>query len=307
MKREGALQGEDDVRTDPLLAVFIAIISLLTVSLPVMATPLEERYVESRDRFTAQFKKSTAAGDEGPALAELERQMRAIIGPADIEGFPKQGTINLPTLRTDPDLDQIDGLRFDAKGESLVITTKSLLAHYLTHHPSLPRTMGELAKDGDFYRHVFHADAGVTPSVEIPVTGPGHLSLVHAFLGVSSQDIGPLIPRELFVLHARGNRIFIVTAPATAAVPPIPRCGDEWEQHDRKSATAYETYRTSGLTDKKSFDDYLRYREEGFQAFHRCFAEEAPKRPFFEVLTQQAQSIVDRLQRARVAHDNDRR
>jgi len=293
------------VRTYPLLAVLIAIISLLTGCRPMMATFLVERYVDSRDRFTAQSKKSTAAGDEGPALTELERQMRAIIGPVRIEGFPGGGTINLPTLRTDPDLDQIDGLRFDAKGKLLVITTKPLLAHYLTRHPSLPGTMGELAKSGDFYRRVFHADAGVTPFVEVPVTGPGHLSLVHAFLGVSSQDIGPLIPRELFVLLATGNRILIVTAPAAVAIPPIPRCRNEWEKHDRKSAAAYETYRSSGLTDDKAFDDYLRYREEGFEAFHRCFAGESLKRPFFETLTQQAQSIVDRLQRAGVAHDNE--
>ncbi len=160
---------------------------------------LEETYLETRDGLIRQFEKSEQPVDERPALTELEKQMRTIVGPVRIEGFSGQGNINLLTLKTESGYAQVDGLRFDSKHETLFVTTQGLFKHYLSEHPELPQAIIAISKDEDFYRRVFHADAGIMHYAEVPVECADGQSFAQAFLGVSGQDIGPFIPNEMFV------------------------------------------------------------------------------------------------------------
>src|SRR5206468_12051671 len=78
----------------------------------VAASP-EEKYFETRDNFIREFEKASTPIDslaeqdqhaldekDRHALAELEKQLKAIVGPVNVEGFPKEGKINLETLKT---------------------------------------------------------------------------------------------------------------------------------------------------------------------------------------------------------------
>ncbi|MBN2397594.1 MAG: hypothetical protein JXI32_04375 [Deltaproteobacteria bacterium] len=291
----------------PALVLFLSLVCLLIASaaepagnVSAAASPaasLEERYIASRDGFIRQFAQATDPVADRPALAELERQMRAVVGPVTIEGFPGQGRINLLTLRPEPGFAQVDGLRFDSDGEALVVTTEVLLNRYLAERPELPKTVSELSKTGDFYRRVFHADAGVVCYTDVPVRSGEDGSFAHAALGVSAQDIGPFIPDEIFVFVTRGNRVLLVSAPAAVAITEIPECRSEWDRFAKKRDEALHIYRSSQLEDRKAFENSLRYGEQGFEAYRRCYEREAQNRPFFPSLKRQAQSIVDRLQR----------
>src|SRR5439155_203123 len=257
--------------------------SCLSAPMTLVAASLEEKYFETRDNFIRQFEKSidpdwmTAMKKDEHALAELEKQLKAIVGPVNVEGFPKEGKINLETLQNgDLGFGQVDGLRFSAKQEYLFVTTDNILKKYLTGQPKLPKDLAELSRTGEFYTRAFTAGEAVTYFAEIPVKSANGKSYVRAFLGLTAQDIGPFIPKEIFVFVTKGNRILAVQSPAATEITEIPQCRSEWERFARKKSDAYEVYRSSGLTNEKAFDEGVQHIEQqGFEAYQRCYDREA--------------------------------
>src|SRR5207249_5492071 len=278
----------------------------------LVAASAEEKYFETRDNFIREFEKASTPLDslaeqdahaldekDEHALAELEKQLKAIVGPVNVEGFPKEGKINLETLQNgDLGFGQVDGLRFSAKQEYLFVTTDNILKKYLTGQPKLPKDLAELSRTGEFYTRAFTAGEAVTYFAEIPVKSANGKSYVRAFLGLTAQDIGPFIPKEIFVFVTKGNRILAVQSPAATEITEIPQCRSEWERFARKKSDAYEAYRSSGLTNEKAFDEGVQHIEQqGFEAYQSCYDREAKNQKFFAPLKKQAQSIVDRLLR----------
>src|SRR5438093_12311634 len=141
----------------------------MSAPMTMLAASLEEKYFETRDNFIRQSEKSidpdwmTAMKKDEHALAELEKQLKAIVGPVNVEGFPKEGKINLETLQNgDLGFGQVDGLRFSAKQEYLFVTTDNILKKYLTGQPKLPKDLAELSRTGEFYTRAFTAGDGGT-------------------------------------------------------------------------------------------------------------------------------------------------
>lgn len=274
---------------------FISLVSVLTASSVLGAASLEDKYIKTRNDFIRQFKKATPPDDRA-ALAKLEKQIRTIVGPLKIEGFPGQGKINLLTLeKSDLGFGQVDGLRFDSGQTSNFVTTTNLLKHYLTEHSKLPKDLHDISSAGDFYSLVFHSDAAVTYFVKLPIKPSANGQYSHAFLGVTAQDIGPFIPKEIFVFVSKGDQIRISTAPVAVKLEQIPKCKSEWERFSKKKAEAYEVYLSSQLKNQKAFNDSVRAEEQGFKAYCQCYERESKNQQFFAPLTKQAQSIADRL------------
>src|SRR4030095_1165076 len=207
----------------------------------VAASP-EEKYFETRDNFIREFEKTPTPLDglaeqdqhaldekDRHALAELEKQLKAIVGPVNVEGFPKKGKMNLLTLQKDYGFGQVDGLRFSAKQEYLFVTTDNVLKKYLAGQPELPKDLAELSKTGEFYVRAITAESAVTYFAEIPVKSANGKSYVRAFLGLTAQDIGPFIPKDIFVFVTKGNRILAAQSPTATEITEIPQCRHEWE------------------------------------------------------------------------------
>src|SRR6476620_12185966 len=173
----------------------------------VAASP-EEKYFETRDNFIREFEKTSTPLDslaeqdqdalnekDRHALAELEKQLKAIVGPVNVEGFPKEGKINLLTLENDYGFGQVDGLSFSAKQEELFVTTDTILKKYLAGQPELPKDLAELSKTGEFYVRAITAEAAVTYFAEIPVKSANGKSYVHAFLGLLLKKFAPSLQK----------------------------------------------------------------------------------------------------------------
>ncbi len=278
----------------------LALVGCWPAPMTLVAASPEEKYFETRDNFIRQFEKASVPIDvldekDRHALAELEKQLKPIIGPVNVEGFPKEGKINLLTLESDYGFGQIDGLRSSSGQEELFVTTDNILKKYLAGQPELPKDLAELSRTAEFYSCAFTSGAAVTYFAEIPVKSPNGKSDVRAFLGLTAQDIGPFIPKDIFVFVTNGNRILAVQSPAAAEITEIPQCRNEWEKFAKKKADAMEVYRSSGSNNQKTSDESVQYEEQGFEAYHRCYEREAKNQKFFASLEKQAQSIVDRL------------
>ena len=292
-----------------MVKAFVSIISLLLciTGQSETASP-QDKYIETRDEFIRQF--STADSPEAnsyekvhpkleKALSKLEKQLQLIIGPVDVTHFPKRGKINLETLdQGDGGFGQVDGLRFDSKHEVLFVTTTGLLNAYLQQHrEKLPTELVNLAKAEEFYSLALDWNAAVIHFAEVPVRTANDKSFAYVFLGLWAQDIGPFPPKNLFVFFTNGDRVFVVSTEVTSNIDQIAECKDVWDEFKKKSDAANAAYQTSELTAQKADEDMQRYQEEGFRAYCRCFEQRAKMEPFFKQLTEQAQTLVDNLQK----------
>ena len=141
-----------------------------------------------------------------------------------------------------------------------------------------------LSKHEAFYSHVFALDSATLYYAEIPVENAKEQAYVHAFLGMTAQDIGPFIPNTLYAFVSTGNQIRVIKEFLKEELTDIQKCRAEWDKFEQKMLDP-------------DIEDAFQYREQGFEAYRTCFEEELSNHPRFKALQEQAQSIVDRLQK----------
>ena len=228
------------------------------------------------------------------ALQTLEKQLRSIIGPVSIPGFPRQGTINLQSLyRGDGGFDQLDGLRFGSERNVLFVTTEALLKDFLNRNRAFPENLRLLSESEKFYSRVFDWDSAFMLFAEIPVHLPEGFSFARAFLILNGQDIGLFVPESVVVFAKKRDRIFLVES--EARISQIRSCKNEWEKSYKKASEALARYHSSRLTDKKAFEDYVGLEEQAFKTYRSCFGRSVRNTADFLRLTARADSVVDRL------------
>jgi hypothetical protein len=256
------------------------------------------QYIKNRDEFIQRFEKNFPTESElSQANAELEKQLKIIIGRIKIDGTPMQedsSTIYL--IKGDVGFGQVDGLIKHANGEYIFVTTLELLHYYLKQNKELPQDLKLLSKSEEIYSRTLSADAAVSNFGEIPIKSTPNNTYVYAFLGLSAQDIGPFIPRDVFVFFMQGNHVFFVSSPVKQRIRQIPECKSEWDKFASKSSAALAKYHASGLNDEGAFNENIQYEKEGYKAYQSCFAKRANAQPFFTTLIDQVQTIVDRIQ-----------
>lgn len=115
------------------------------------AATLEDAYIAARDAAIVKIKAAEDAKKRGPmdgtgdriladeaqAQAELEKQMRAIIGPIVIKGMTGEAKLNLDSLSEgDEGFGILDGMVYgglDAKTR-VIVATDSLFRRWLKQH-----------------------------------------------------------------------------------------------------------------------------------------------------------------------------
>ena len=237
------------------------------------------------------------------ARAALEHQLRSIIGPSRLQGFPGLGKSNLASLFSgDEDFGLLDGLVFASKNDKMhvLVTTRSLLDHWLRAQKdsqsgleAVPGQIEAALNSDAFYTQALETDAAFSKYATLPIAKPPQATFAVALLGGRSQDIGPLTPDEIVIAVVGAERVFVFTAPADARIKPMPACMEIWHASERKAKEVLAAYTASDPKDQKPFDEYSRTQAIGDEAFRRCYAENASRDPQFAVLTRQAQVLID--------------
>jgi hypothetical protein len=293
------------------MKALLVLVALVLPGIGHAASP-EENYVAARN---AHIKALAAAGQRGApdkereaqqnrALADLEKQIRRLVGRTGLKDIKGDGRINLEGLiEGDMEFGMLDGLVYEAKdGKTrIVVTTQNLLKNWLAEHRAMrdrdvpiPQGMAPALRWAPFYTRALGGGAAFGSFAEIPVGGAdGGFST--ALLVARAQDIGPRSPRELVVPVIRGPRVFIVTAPAKAAIAAIPECEAIWPELKTKTDAGLAAYRASGMNDQTILERNRRMEDEADASYMRCFAERAPRDPNFKTIAAQAQAIVDAL------------
>ncbi|HEY6255860.1 MAG TPA: hypothetical protein VIY51_08715 [Xanthobacteraceae bacterium] len=293
---------------------------------PARAAP-EDRYVASREAAIKKLKLIYDGGDndagtkaEDAALAALEAQMRAILGPLHYSGFGP-AKLNLDSLSAgDEGFGMLDGLRFDAdigkNGEPagkqdtdgkyveprahIIVTTQTLFARWLRAHKhwwdkglkNVPQQIGAALKDESFYTQAISTDSAVVSFGGLPIAKPASAVLAYAMLAGRTQSEVPDAADEVFVAAIAADRVYV----AYGSIEPkmqIPACDAIWADYNKRSEEADEALREKRIN-KKTYDKLGNLRDQGEAAFKRCFIARAPKQPAFADATKQAQALLEK-------------
>ena len=293
------------------LAVIAVAAALLSSDASAQSNP-EARYIAARDAYIAKFKRADKAGkyddnvgkEEEVARADLAKQLLAIIGPVEIGGVPNTGKLSVDTLLySDVGFGGLDGLVYgnDDDKVHVVVTTETLLTRWLTAHrnwwknDNVPQDAAGAFRSMSFYTQGVSADAAVIQYAELPVAKNAKAKAVFAMLNARTQDGSPDVPDEIFVSAVQGGLAFVGFAATEAKVGPIPVCEAVRADLVKQSEKMFEAYQKSNLKDKKAFDKSTVLREEGDNAFRKCFSTAAPKEPAFAAVVKQAQSLYERF------------
>ncbi len=269
-------------------------------SLEDRQTSLEDRYVASRDAAIKKLKPLYDTGRmddagtkaEDAARADLEAQLRTILGPLHYTGFGS-GKLNLGSLyEGDEGFGSLDGLRFEAKigvnGETaggkdkhgnyiepkahIVVTTQTMFARWLRAHKdwwdksanNVPQQISAALENENFYTQAFSTGSAVVKFSDLPIATPGSTTFAYAMLAARTQSEIPEAADEVYVSALANGKVYV----AYSSIEPkvhIPAC---------------DAVRTD--FSKKSED-----------AFKRCFSERAPKQAAFGEAKKQAQSLLE--------------
>lgn len=286
------------------LAVPLAMLTLCLSGVLLAQATSESAYSAAKDSairsLTARVKRGEAFAKYKPAhdsaLKELERRLRVIIGPFEATGFPGPGHINTDDLFPE-DLGSggLDGLMYETADHTsnVLVTTRSLLATWLTQvGRGIPRDPITALRDPDLYTFAINTEAAVSRYATIPVADASRLGVVAAMLVIRAQDDGPLTPDEVIVSVVRGSRVFIVTVPTAAKIPPPPACLAVWHSIIALSAAQREAYLRSNITDSTALDHAIRGDYASDVAYRGCYGERVPRDPAFQKIVVQVQAIV---------------
>ncbi|MGY3444126.1 hypothetical protein [Bradyrhizobium sp. USDA 4473] len=299
---------------------------ILVLSHARAASP-EDRYIAARDAAIAKFAKLSndnkidEAADKAEAAARdgLKAQLAAILAEPSRPGFaPAQ--LNLDTLyKGDMGFGMLDGLRFDADtgrdgtriGEKradgsfvepkahIVVTTEALFTRWLHEHKTwwdkasknVPQQVEAALKFEGLYTQAISTDAAVINFNALTVTKPASASLTYGFLAGRTQDSTPEAADEVFVAVLANGKFYIAYGEIEPTVK-VPACTAIHADYNKKADDAADKLARKQIT-RKEYDKLGDLRQQGDDAFKRCFVQQAPQQPAFTEATKQAQALLD--------------
>jgi hypothetical protein len=309
------------------LYVFAAICCVVTLSGAHAAPPaatLEDRYIAARDAAIDQISKlyDVEKSDEGArkaeeaARGELRAQMKAILAEPDRKGFAPP-ELNLDAFyRGDLGFGMLDGLRFDAEtgrnGEKagsgadgkyvqprahIIITTEHLFARWLRAHKdwwsngNVPQQPGAALKHESFYTQAISTDAAVINFGALPIATPAGATFAYGFLAGRTQDAIPDEAGEVFASARANGKVYIAYGSIDPKVQ-VPACSAMRAGYNKRAELADEKFRLKQI-DRKAYDKLGDLRQQGEDAFRRCFTEQAPRQASFAAAVKQAQALLE--------------
>ncbi|SDM93487.1 hypothetical protein [Afipia sp. GAS231] len=288
----------------------------------------EDRYIAARDAAIAKISKlydakkdDEAEKAEKAAGPDLFAQMKAILAEPDRKGFGP-AKLNLDAYsKGDQGFGLLDGLRYDSlvgengekAGENgadgkyvepkshIIVTTQSLLERWLRGHKDWwgkntadvknvsPQTATAL-KEEAFYTQAISTDAAVINFNELPIAKPTSATLAVAMLSGRTQDTAPEAADEVFVSALANGKAYVAYSTIKPKVE-IPACLAIKADYNKKAEKAGDDLNSNRIG-KKAYDKLPDFRQQGEDAYKKCFTQRAPQQPSFAEATRQAQVLL---------------
>jgi hypothetical protein len=265
---------------------------LLALSLAAggaLAASPEAAYLAARDKAVAEVKALEAAkasesainAAQDRALADLTKRLKEVVGPVSVKGFPPPDQLNIALSVYQQGYGSLDGLfSYGKADQALLVTTRALLTSWLEgkgkeedNELRLPQDVVAAARQDNFYTFSISSDAAFSKYADLPVTKPTGADLAVATFGVFAQATGPWPPDAIVATVVKSERFFVAEI-RRKPIGKIPACEALWAKAKRAGPDA---------------------EEEADRDYRACFNARAPKERFLAGLTEEAQTLVDRL------------
>jgi hypothetical protein len=292
------------------------------------AAPLspEDRYIATRDAAIGKFSPLYDAGAlddaatkaEAAAFADLLVQMKAILSEPARKGFGP-AKLNIETFyKGDEGFGTLDGLRFDAElgksGEKaggngadgkyvepkshIIVTTQTLFERWLLAHKdwwdkgakNVPQRIGSALKDESFYTQAISSGSAVINFNLLPMVKPATATFAYGILAGRTQSEIPDEADEVFVSALADGKVYVAYGSIDPEVK-IAECIAIRTDYNKRSETAEDDLRFNKIS-QKAYDKLGNLRQQGEDAFRRCFTRRAPQQPSFAAATRQAQALL---------------
>src|SRR5665213_1017016 len=302
-------------------AIFVGMFSIAHA-----ASSPEDRYIAARDAAIKKFSPMYDAGAlddaankaEAAAFADLGMQMSGILKETARKGFgPAKLTIET-FYKGDEGFGMLDGLRFDAElgknGEKagangadgkyveprshIIVTTQTLFERWLHGHKdwwdkglkNVPQQIGAALKDESFYTQAISSGAAVINFDALPLAKPASAIFTYGILAGRTQSEIPDAADEVFVSALANGKVYIAHGSIDPEVK-IAECIAIRTDFNKRSEQAEDDFRFKKI-DQKAYDRLGNLRQQGEDAFRRCFTRRAPRQASFAEATRQAQALL---------------
>ena len=311
---------------------FAAILGFATACLIGMlssadAAPLspEDRYIAARDAAIAKVAKlyddksdkAAQKVDDG-VRADLLAQMKAIVGDTGCRGFGPVKLSLLSLYKGDDTFGALDGLRFESQlGENgekagrngangkyveprafIIVTTLPLFERWLRGHEEwwgdtakdVPQKLAAALKDETFYTTTFPNGSAMVSFGTLPIAKPATATFSHAMLGARTQSDIPNEADEVYVAALANGKAYIASSTIKPKVQ-VPACIAIRKSYDKKAEKAADDLQFNRI-DKEAYDKLGDIRQQGEDAYKKCFSERVAQQPSFVQATKQAQALL---------------
>jgi hypothetical protein len=286
----------------------------------------EDRYIATRDAAIGKLSPLYDAGAlddaatkaEAAAFADLLAQMKAILKEPARKGFG-EAKLNIETFyKGDEGFGTLDGLRFDAElgksGEKagsngadgkyvepkahIIVTTQSLFERWLLAHKdwwdkgakNVPQRIGSALRDESFYTQAISSGSAVINFNLLPLAKPANATFTYGILAGRTQSDIPDAADEVFVSALADGKVYVAYGSIDPEVK-IAECIAIRAGFNKRSEAADEDLRFKKISEK-AYDKLGNLRQQGEDAFRRCFTRRAPQQPSFAEATRQAQALL---------------
>jgi len=270
----------------PQIAAFVFLVGLTsgTQSAPAGDTAA---YLAARDRYIGEYKSRPEYSPTDQPLVDLEHRLKAIIPPWQAPGFPAEGRINLDTLQQDLGFGNLDGLRYEAGGTEVIVTTPALARNWMADHnggSDIAQPLKAAIRSDELMGSVRVPDEGWFYFGEVPVKISGGTGAV---LLATDTDSGFVDdghgngsgPKYLLATVLRDDRVFVARQKLAINVSYQPTCGNQY----RKESASHNAPQIQVPT------------EQAVSDFRACFAPHLHEQPKYDAIQKQAQALVDLL------------
>jgi hypothetical protein len=309
-----------------LCAVTCFIVMLSHASAAPLKPSLEDRYITTRDAAIERLQPIYDAGNaddaankaEDAVRVDLGAQMTAILGALKYTGFGP-AKLNLDTLyKSDEGFGMLDGFLFDAETgmtgakaggndaggkyvaprSHIIVTTPTMFERWLHAHKdwwdkdlkNVPQQIGAALKDGSFYTQAISTGAAAINFNDLPIAKPAAAISAYAMLAGRTQSEIPDEADEVFVSAITKDRVYIAYGSIEPKVK-IAACIAIRTGYNKRAEQGEDDFRFKKI-DKKAYDRLGNLRQQGEDAFKRCFTQRAPQQPSFAQATRQAQELL---------------
>ena len=124
----------------------------------------------------------------------------------------------------------------------------------------------------------------------LPIAKPVSATFAYGFLAARTQSDIPNAADEVFVSALANGKVYIAYGSITPKVE-VAACLAIRAGYNKKAEEADDKFRSQKI-DRKTYDKLGDFRQQGEDAYKRCFIQRAPEQPSFAEAVRQAQALL---------------